>query len=148
MTAIDARTKNGFDVAPIPGPVIHSLEYDECFTSEYGNRSAFEGYFDDTLSHLTKELVSIEEHIYRSVVPHQSHLPVVSSHYPIRGRDGDFARHRIEHRIGPIHADENVHIDVSRAARFLRAIGQRDRSTERVRNSLLIQSCVNREQAL
>ena len=90
----------------------------------------------------------VHEDVDRHVVPHQPHLAVALGHGDVAGSDHDLLGERGGDLPEARLPNEHVHIQIPRAARLSRAVAERDRASDRVRQPSLAERAVHGQQTL
>src|SRR5918994_5507414 len=126
LTVDAAGVDDRLDIGPVSRPVEQRLEDDDRGAVDHGNLASDERYPTHVGLDVAVELVNGEEQIEGRVRPPHPNLPVAfggldldPSHRDAFGQ----TREHIRRSGGP---DEQVHVDVTRAARLFGAVGERD----------------------
>src|SRR5688572_21847059 len=101
--------------------------------TEHWNRAALERNLTDVAGTLAMEVVDVEEEIDRRLVPPEPNLPVALDCPSICARDEYARRERLEDVGHTRGREEDVQVDITRSARLLRAVRERDGAAERMR---------------
>jgi len=129
-----SRSGHGLDVGPVSGAVDHRLEHRELDRPEDRDPSAREGHDPVVPRGLRVDGHVVEEEVHRRLIPPQASLAFTCDDLRDLGRLDDAAGQRAQAPGGRCGGNEDIEVDVARAAGVERPVGERQGAAEGVRN--------------